>query len=93
MDASVMIRFIEFLDNLFGRINSKRLMIYLALLLFLAYAYAKTPSDFIISIAAGGAFITALLYFFKTPDDKLNAAKIEAKKIPAIIVQNEAPKV
>ncbi len=80
MDAAVMIRFIEFLDNIFGRINSKRLMIYYGFLLFLAYALSRpgVTTDLVIWVAGIATGVAWLLYFFKTPDDKLNLAKATA---------------
>jgi len=70
-----MIRFIEFLDNIFGRINSKRLMIYYGFLLFLAYAYSKNASELIICIAGLATAVAWLLFFMPTPDDKLAMTK------------------
>ncbi len=77
MDSAVMIRFIEFLDNIFGRINSKRLMIYYGFLLFLAYALTRpgVTTDLIVWVAALATLLAWIVYFFKTPDDKLNLAK------------------
>ncbi len=43
MDKEVLIRFVQFLDNIFGRINSKRLMVLYGFFLFLLYSASMTP--------------------------------------------------
>lgn len=85
MDSAVMIRFIDFLDNIFGRINSKRLLIFYGLLVFLAFALTRPNIDpnLVIWVAGVASLIAALLYFLKTPDDKLNEAKIKGPKVAA----------
>lgn len=42
MDKEVLIRFVEFLEKVFSRINSKRLMTLYAYLLFLLYSKEMT---------------------------------------------------
>jgi hypothetical protein len=42
MDKDVLIRFVQFLETIFGRVNSKRLMVLYGLLLFLLYSKQMT---------------------------------------------------
>lgn len=42
MDKDVLIRFVQFLETVFGRVNSKRLMVLLSFLLFLTYSKEVT---------------------------------------------------
>jgi len=44
MDKDVLIRFVQFLETVFGRINSKRLMTLYGLFLFLLYSKEMTPN-------------------------------------------------
>ena len=44
MDKDVLIRFVQFLETVFGRINSKRLMVLYGLFLFLLYSKEMTET-------------------------------------------------
>ena len=44
MDKDVLIKFVEFLQSIFGRINSKRLMTLYGLFLFLLYSKEMTET-------------------------------------------------
>lgn len=44
MDKDVLIKFVEFLQSIFGRINSKRLMTLYGLFLFLLYSKEMTTT-------------------------------------------------
>ena len=70
MDKEVLIRFVEFLEKIFARINSKRLMTFYGFLLFLGFS--KSMTELAVYCGLGGFFLTMLLLMRKG-DDKVNA--------------------
>jgi len=71
MDSAVLIRFIQFLELIFSRINSKRLMVFYGLLLFLLASKNVTPEA--VYAATGLAVLVLLLYMVKTPTDVMGS--------------------
>lgn len=66
MDKDVLIRFIQFLETVFGRINSKRLMVLYGLFLFLLYS--KEMTDLAVKLGV----LVALLALWSFERDKKN---------------------
>ena len=66
MDKDVLIRFVQFLETIFGRINSKRLMVFYGYLLFLLYS--KEMTEMAVWCGAGAFLVTMALLMFKSND-------------------------
>lgn len=69
MDKDVLIKFVEFLNNIFGRINSKRLMVLYGYLLFLLYS--KEMTDNAVWYGTVVTLIVLGLFMLPTPNDKV----------------------
>lgn len=70
MDKEVFIRFIDFLEKTFGRINSKRLMVLYGLLLYLSNTQLSVLA---MELGTGVAVIALALYVFRpNGKDKLD---------------------
>jgi ammonia channel protein AmtB len=63
MDKEVLIRFIQMIENVLSRINSKRLMVFFAFLLFLVYC----PPDTWKMALGGIAFLITITMVWKNP--------------------------
>lgn len=73
MDKEVLIRFIDFLEKTFSRINSKRLMVLYGLLLYLTNSKLSDLSMWL----GTGVAVLALLLFVVRPNGK---DKMDEKK-------------
>ena len=69
MDKEVLVRFIQFLETIFSRINSKRLMVLYGYLLFLLYS--KQMTDSAVWHGTWVSVLVLILFMLKTPNDKV----------------------
>lgn len=67
MDKDVLVRFIQFLENVFSRINSKRLMTLYAYLLFLLYSKEMTDTAVVYGTAV--TLVTLGLFMIRAPKE------------------------
>ncbi len=74
MDKEVLIKFVEFLQSIFGRINSKRLMVLYGEFLFLLYSKQMTE------LAVYLGTLVALLTLWSFHRDSRKADGLEASK-------------
>jgi hypothetical protein len=71
MDKDVLIRFIQFLETTFARINSKRLMTLYAYLLFLLYSKEMTDSAVLYGTLV--TILVLLLFMMRGKDSVVEA--------------------
>ena len=69
MDKDVLIRFIAFLELVFGRINSKRLMVIYGFLLFLLYS--KEMTEPALWMGLGVSLLGLLLFWLDKKQDAI----------------------
>jgi len=73
MDKDVLIRFVQFLETIFSRINSKRLMVLYGYLLFLLYSKEMTAAA--VWYGTGVSVLVLMLFMLKTPSDNIGDKK------------------